>query len=222
MAVISHGSRKGGRLPPGPHRLTADQVAADQRRRLIDALVELAGEKTYPATTVADIVKRAEVSRKTFYAHFEDRDRLLLAAFDTTAPILLEQLRTASQRSGGPTRQLEAFMRSLCRAARESPETIALATMAIAAVADGLERRERLMTGYGELIDECLRTDGDRSHAAARARTGPRWRHPPDDRCIPAHRTRGSAERSRARTCTLDSRLSPRALRADRGHSALA
>jgi AcrR family transcriptional regulator len=129
LAVISHGSRTGGRLPRGPHRLTSEEVAADQRRRLIDAMLQLAGANSYAATTVAEVIERAEVSRKTFYAHFADREGLLLAAFDATSPATLEEVRAASQRTGGPTRQIEALMRRLCRVARESPNTIALSTI---------------------------------------------------------------------------------------------
>jgi AcrR family transcriptional regulator len=157
MAVISHGNRTGGRLPHGPHQLTTEQVAADQRERLLRAIVGLVGERGYAATTVADVIARAEVSRKTFYAHFDDRDALLLAAFDETSSDTLEQVRAASQRTGGPTRQVEALMRRLCGIARERPGAIALSTIEIAAAGpDGLERRERLIAGYAELIDECL------------------------------------------------------------------
>jgi AcrR family transcriptional regulator len=161
MAVISHRSRSGGKLPRGPHRLTTDEVATDQRQRLLDAMVQLVGGHGYAATTVAEIVKRAEVSRKTFYEHFADRGTLLLAAFDATAPVALEEVRAASQRTGGATRQIEALMRRLCRIARESPSTIALSTIEIAAVnPDGLERHEQLMGDYGELIDECIHAGG--------------------------------------------------------------
>jgi AcrR family transcriptional regulator len=66
---------------------------------------------SYATTTVADIIERAEVSRKTFYAHFEDREKLLLAAFDTTSLIALEEVQTASRRTGGPTRRIEALTR---------------------------------------------------------------------------------------------------------------
>jgi AcrR family transcriptional regulator len=164
MAVISHSSRTGGRLPRGPHRLTNEEVAADQRQRLIDAMLQLAGEQGYVATTVATIIKRAEVSRKTFYAHFNDRSDLLLAAFDATSPSALEQVRSASRRTGGATRQIEALMRRLCRIARESPNTIALSTIEIAAVLPaGLDRHERLMGDYGALIDGCLSADSKQS-----------------------------------------------------------
>jgi AcrR family transcriptional regulator len=162
MAVSTHRSRTsaGGRLPRGPHRLSAEEVAEDQRGRLIDAMLKFAAERGYAATTVADIIVEAEVSRKTFYAHFADRRELLLAAFDTTSAQALEEVRSAAQRTGGPTRQFEALMRRLSRIARESPGTIALSTIEIAAVKpDGLQRRERLMEAYGVLIDECLRAE---------------------------------------------------------------
>jgi AcrR family transcriptional regulator len=161
MAVISHRSRSGGRLPRGPHRLTSEQVSADQRRRLIDAMVQLAGTGGYASTTVARVIERAEVSRKTFYEHFADRESLLLTAFDATSSVALEEVTTAARRTGGPTRQINALMRRLCRVARDSPNTIALSTIEIAAADPaGLERRDRLMGDYGELIDECLRVTG--------------------------------------------------------------
>jgi AcrR family transcriptional regulator len=161
MAVISHGVRTGGRLPPGPHKLSSEQVAADQRQRLIDAIVWLAAERGYANTTVADIIERAEVSRKTFYALFADRDAQLLAAFDATAPNALERTRAAARRAEGPARRIEALTRCLCRIAYEDPSAIALSTIEVAAAdPEGLERHDRLMADYGDLIEECLRGAG--------------------------------------------------------------
>jgi AcrR family transcriptional regulator len=132
-------------------------VAASQRGRLIEAMVALAGEQGFAATTVADVIERAGVSRKTFYEHFSDCRDLLLAAFQTAAPAGLEQARAAAARSGGSTRQLESMMRRLCRFAHENPGAIAIATIDIAAAPEqGIPAREELMQAYGELIDSCL------------------------------------------------------------------
>jgi AcrR family transcriptional regulator len=49
------------------------------RRALKDALNDLILEKGYEAVTVQDVIDRADVSRSTFYAHFTDRDDLLMA-----------------------------------------------------------------------------------------------------------------------------------------------
>jgi AcrR family transcriptional regulator len=157
MAVSSQRNRARGTLPRGPHHLTSEEVAEDQRRRLLDSMVELAGERGYAAIAVADIIARAGVSRKTFYVHFEERRDLLLAAFDDVAPPALQEVREASGRTGGPTRQLEALMRRLCRIARENPNAIALSTIEIAAIdPEGVERRDTLIGDYGALIEECL------------------------------------------------------------------
>jgi AcrR family transcriptional regulator len=160
MVVSSRSDRSRGKLPRGPHKLEPAQVAADQRRRLIDAMAQAVIESGYAATTVADLIAQAEVSRKTFYEHFVDREALLLAAFDDAAAIELEQARAASKRTGGSTRQFEAVMRRLCRVAGESPGRIALCTIEIAAAhPEGLRRRDDLMASYGELVAECLDID---------------------------------------------------------------
>jgi AcrR family transcriptional regulator len=162
MAVSAQGDRTGGRLPRGPHGLGPEEVAADQRARLIDAMVTLVWERGYAATMVADLIDRAQVSRKTFYAHFADRHELLLAAFDTVAPSALDQAREASRRTGGATRRLEALMRRLCAVALESPGTIALSTIEVAAAnPSGPERHDRLIGDFGQLIGECLSSEDE-------------------------------------------------------------
>jgi AcrR family transcriptional regulator len=45
-------------------------------------MVEVVAELGYPETRVVDIIKRAGVSRKTFYELFEDKEDCFLAAYD--------------------------------------------------------------------------------------------------------------------------------------------
>jgi AcrR family transcriptional regulator len=49
------------------------------RQRLLDALEESIAEDGYQRTTVADIVRRARTSRRTFYEHFDSREACFLA-----------------------------------------------------------------------------------------------------------------------------------------------
>jgi AcrR family transcriptional regulator len=70
------------RLPSGRHGLTREAVAASQRTRLIDAMAQVVAEKGYAASTVADVVERAGVSRRTFYEQFDDKEACFLAAYD--------------------------------------------------------------------------------------------------------------------------------------------
>jgi AcrR family transcriptional regulator len=62
-----------------------------QRRRIIEALIDSCAEKTYPATTIADIVSRASISRTTFYKRFTDKRE----CFDAAVGFCVEQLRAA-------------------------------------------------------------------------------------------------------------------------------
>jgi AcrR family transcriptional regulator len=57
-------------------------LATVQRRRLIAAMVELAGEYGVDHATVARVSRCAGVSRKTFYDVFADSEECFLAAFD--------------------------------------------------------------------------------------------------------------------------------------------
>ncbi len=59
------------------------------RKLLSEALYELIIEKGYDAITVQQIIDRANVARSSFYAHFRDKDDLLLDGFrrDLSEPI---------------------------------------------------------------------------------------------------------------------------------------
>jgi AcrR family transcriptional regulator len=84
------------RLPRGPHRLAREVVLASQRGRMLDAMAQSVAEKGYAATTVADVVGRAGVSRKTFYEHFRDKEDCFLEAWDAGVQILLDAVAEAT------------------------------------------------------------------------------------------------------------------------------
>lgn len=70
------------RLRPGPRRMPRVQVAEIQRGRLLGATVDVVEEVGYARFTVAQVIARAKVSRKTFYDLFEDREDCFLAVFE--------------------------------------------------------------------------------------------------------------------------------------------
>jgi AcrR family transcriptional regulator len=63
--------------------LPPDIGEGSQRQRIIDAMIECCAEKTYAATTIADIVKRAGISRTTFYKRFANKRACFDAALDS-------------------------------------------------------------------------------------------------------------------------------------------
>ncbi|GAA3851897.1 TetR/AcrR family transcriptional regulator [Streptomyces coacervatus] len=69
-----------------------DRRVRRTRRTLHDALIELVLERAYERITVQDILDRADVGRSTFYAHFRDKDALLVAGFDEMREELRREL----------------------------------------------------------------------------------------------------------------------------------
>ena len=82
-------------LPRGPHRLAREVVLASQRGRMLDAIAQVVAEKGYGPATVADVIDRAGVSRKTFYEHFRDKEQCFLAAYDAGVEVLLATMGAA-------------------------------------------------------------------------------------------------------------------------------
>ena len=57
----------------------ADRRVGKTRKALKEALTDLILEKGYEAVSVQDVIDRADVGRSTFYAHYIDKDDLLMA-----------------------------------------------------------------------------------------------------------------------------------------------
>ncbi len=58
------------------------QVAQIQRARILAAMFDVASEQGAARVSVADVVERSGVSRRTFYETFSDREDCFLAAFE--------------------------------------------------------------------------------------------------------------------------------------------
>lgn len=82
MASIDKPRASVPRLRPGPNGLPRTQVTEIQRNRMLTAAVQAVEEVGYAKMTVAQVIGRAKVSRKTFYDVFLDREDCFLAAFD--------------------------------------------------------------------------------------------------------------------------------------------
>ena len=66
-----------------------------QRARLLEAMVQTVAELGYESATVAEAVRRARVSRGTFYELFASKEACLLAAYQAGYQVLEERIRAA-------------------------------------------------------------------------------------------------------------------------------
>jgi AcrR family transcriptional regulator len=146
-------------LPRGPHSLTREQVADNQRARLRRAMLAAIGQNGYGATTVSAVVTRAGVSRKAFYEHFANKEECFLAAYEVIAADARSRVNRVLE-SEAQRERTEQAIRTLFELATANPDAMRLATTEIAAIGPaGLERRERAVLEYGRLINDCLAAD---------------------------------------------------------------
>ncbi|NTW11379.1 MAG: TetR/AcrR family transcriptional regulator [Chlorobiaceae bacterium] len=69
-----------------------DDRRINRTRKLIqEALMSLIVERGYENVTVQDIIDRADVGRSTFYAHFRDKDELLISWFEHLRTLFEQQ-----------------------------------------------------------------------------------------------------------------------------------
>jgi AcrR family transcriptional regulator len=65
------------------------------RRRLLDGLAESINERGYRDTTVADIVRHARTSKRTFYGEFSSKEECFVELLRTNNDEMIERIRGA-------------------------------------------------------------------------------------------------------------------------------
>lgn len=101
------------KLPRGRHKLSREEVEASQRERMMRAMAEAVGEIGYAKTTVAEVLRRAGVSRETFYVQFADKHACFLAAFDRAAKEMVDRMTSAVEQvnaAGGSEQERISMM----------------------------------------------------------------------------------------------------------------
>lgn len=84
-----------GPLPPGPQAQSREEIATAHRRRLIAGMAQALSANGIARTTVADVVREAQVSRRTFYELFTDKASCLLATYDACASVNMSFIEAA-------------------------------------------------------------------------------------------------------------------------------
>ena len=78
--------------------LTIQQRGEQDRRhhrQLLQGMAACVSEKGYGATTIADVVREARVSKSTFYAHFGEKEECYVALYSAAVNNVLDGMRAA-------------------------------------------------------------------------------------------------------------------------------
>ncbi|HMN79770.1 MAG TPA: TetR/AcrR family transcriptional regulator [Burkholderiaceae bacterium] len=109
------------RLPRGASSLPQELIVEIQRQRLLEAMTLEVAERGYPATSVADIISRAGVSRKTFYELFSDKEACYLTGFAEIALRHVSAVRAAVRGESEVRNQLMVALRAYLSLFDENP-----------------------------------------------------------------------------------------------------
>jgi len=140
-------------LPSGRHGLTREQVVRSQRLRLVSSAIAVAGSDGYAAMTVSAVIARANVSRKTFYEQFADREHCFLAAYELVVARALAGMQAAYEVDAPWPERLQAALRWSLQALAAHPFEARVAFVEVLGAGPGaLGMRDRALHDLGPLF----------------------------------------------------------------------
>lgn len=95
--------------------------ADDARSRLIAAMASALNEKSYGTTSVADVVRLARVSKRTFYEHFASREECYIAAYEAVSAAMLGRIAQAAMLDSDVETRLRAAAHAYLSTLQELP-----------------------------------------------------------------------------------------------------
>ncbi|MGN6586602.1 MAG: TetR/AcrR family transcriptional regulator [Solirubrobacterales bacterium] len=120
-------------MRPGPG-LSPEDVAAHQRGRLKEAMIELVSERGYNAVPVAALTRHAHVSKRDFYRLFAGKEECFLAAYDNIVSQSVRGILAAAEDEGDWRERLRLEFLAFADQIAGNPEAARLALVEIFAV----------------------------------------------------------------------------------------
>jgi AcrR family transcriptional regulator len=147
--------RDSHQLPAGRHGLSRQFVVSNQRERILAAVADVCSASGYVAMSVEDIVVASGVSRRTFYDNFRGKEDVYLAAYDEATKQLLARVAGAYEEAEGLVDKVRDSLSSFLRFVAEEPAFADLCIVEVmAAGSTAIERRNRTMAAFAELIEQ--------------------------------------------------------------------
>jgi AcrR family transcriptional regulator len=141
------------RLGTGRNGLEREQVSHIQRARMLTAMAEVCAEHGAGNVTVAHVVERAGVSRRTFYEVFSDAEDCLLRAFEEGVERASERVLPAYRAEGRWRERIRASLQALLQFLDEEPFLARLLIVESLGGGHMLARRSRVVARLVAVVD---------------------------------------------------------------------
>jgi AcrR family transcriptional regulator len=152
---VNDARRSPHQLPSGRHGLLRSFVAANQRERILSAVVRTAADLGYAEMSVNAIIAQAGVSRRTFYEHFKNKEDAFLAAYDDAVRLQARHIRRAYLKETTVRGRLRAGIVAYMELMASEPELARMCIVEVlAAGQQAMARRNDAMRMFAEIIED--------------------------------------------------------------------
>lgn len=143
--------------PLDRHELPRAYIIRSQRERMMEAMVRMSAAKGYEATTVADVIEYAGVSRETFDEMFDSKEDCFLSAYDAVFDVLVAHVTAAFEAASGEPwpEKIAAGLGALVELLAMEADIARMAMVEATAVGDDARERYRAMfTRFTPFLEE--------------------------------------------------------------------
>ena len=141
-------------------RSAVSEAGKPFRQRLLDAFGDSIADDGYRATTVADIVRRARTSRRTFYEHFADKEACFIALLTDANADMIRRVRAAVDPKTPADIQIKQAVTAWIDAAESRPALMLSWIRDSPALGTRARRLQRdMQEGFVDLLTELTDTE---------------------------------------------------------------
>jgi AcrR family transcriptional regulator len=133
--------------PLDRHELPRAYIIRSERERVLEAMVRMSAAKGYEATTVADVIEYAGISRDAFDEMFAGKEECFLAAYDAVFDVLIAHVTAAFEAAADEPwpEQIAAGLGALVELLAMEADIARMAMVEATAAGDDMRERYRAM-----------------------------------------------------------------------------
>ncbi|WP_329331344.1 TetR/AcrR family transcriptional regulator [Streptomyces sp. NBC_00663] len=101
----------------------------ESRQRILDAAVEIAGERGYEGTSIAAVSAKCGLPASSIYWHFKDKDDLIAAVIERSFETWLTAVELPDEETGTPLERVTAMAANVAKSLVDAPDFLRLGLM---------------------------------------------------------------------------------------------
>ncbi|MET9104264.1 TetR/AcrR family transcriptional regulator [Streptomyces antibioticus] len=101
----------------------------ESRQRILDATVEIAGERGYEGTSIAAVSAACGLPASSIYWHFKDKDDLIAAVIERSFDTWLAAVELPAEETGTPLERVTALAGNVAKSLVDAPDFLRLGLM---------------------------------------------------------------------------------------------